>query len=73
MDQISLADAMREANINDCEMARRTGYSSQQINRVRRGVKPPSRALAVALARELSDRISADQIMALTKPESSAA
>lgn len=59
----NLADAMREASINDCEMGRRTGYSSQQINRVRRGVKSPSRALALALARELGGRISADQIL----------
>lgn len=54
---------MREASINDCEMARRTGYSSQQINRVRRGLKSPSRALAVALSRELGGRLTADQIL----------
>lgn len=63
---------MRDAGLTDAELARRTGWTSQQINRVRRGVKKPSKALALALARELGGLVTADAILAAAELQAAA-
>lgn len=60
---------MTAAGLTDAELARRTGWTSQQINRVRRGLKRPSKALALALARELGGAVSVESIMAIAPAE----
>jgi transcriptional regulator with XRE-family HTH domain len=60
-----LHDAIRAASLTDSELARRTGWTSQQINRVRRGIKRASLPLAKALERELGGSVTADAILAM--------
>lgn len=55
--QTPLARAMKAAEINDGELGRRVGCSSQHINRARRGLKKLSPQIARAVVAELGDRV----------------
>ena len=58
-----LQRAVEAAGITDAELSRRTGWTSQQICRVRHGNSNPSRALAFALARELAPHVTVDDLL----------
>lgn len=60
----TLQEAMQAAGVRDTDLARKTGFTSQHVNRVRRGIAKPSLAFALAVQRELGGLISAESIMA---------
>lgn len=55
--QTPLGRAMAAAEINDTELAKRLGCTSQHINRARRGKKMLSPQMAMAVERELGGHI----------------
>lgn len=59
----ALQRAMDAAGVTDAELARRTGWTSQQICRVRWNNSRASRPLALALARELAPHVTAEDLL----------
>ena len=60
-------------SLTDTELAARTGWTSQTINRVRHGKLRPSRPLALALERELAPHLSAEELLGFVRNVNSAA
>jgi hypothetical protein len=59
----ALQRAVEAVGVTDAELSRRTGWTSQQICRVRHGNSNASRALAFALERELAPHITAADLL----------
>ena len=51
--QTPLARAMVAASVNDAQLGKRIGCSSQHVNRCRRGIKSLSPQMAQAVVREI--------------------